>query len=120
MRQLINPRPADSHKGDFGHVLVVAGSMGKTGAAHLTASGALRSGAGLVTVATAARCQAILAAMGAEYMTEAIPEAADGLDIEGVDRVLNAARDVLAIGPGLGQEPGTRAFVRELLDRAPV
>ena len=59
-------------------MLIVAGSRGKTGAAHLSAVGALRSGAGLVTVATPAGCQAIVAAMGPEYMTEALREAATG------------------------------------------
>src|SRR6058998_3726601 len=101
MRELITPRAADSHKGDYGHVLIVAGSLGKTGAAHLSAIGALRSGAGLVTIATPASCQRVIAAMAPEYMTEALSETADGLDAEGVDRVLEWARDVVAIGPGL-------------------
>jgi NAD(P)H-hydrate epimerase len=118
MRELIAPRTADSHKGDYGHVLVVAGSRGKTGAAHLAAVGALRSGAGLVTVATPAGCQPILAAMGAEYMTEALRETEAGLHGDGVDRVLEMARDVLAVGPGLGQARATREFIIQLIDRA--
>ncbi len=118
VRELITPRTPDSHKGDFGHVLVVAGAPGKSGAAHLAAMGALRSGAGLVTVATAASCQAIVAAMAPEYMTLGIDEDADGLSAVAVDRVLDEARDVVAIGPGLGQGAGTRAFVLRLLDRA--
>jgi ADP-dependent NAD(P)H-hydrate dehydratase / NAD(P)H-hydrate epimerase len=118
MRELITPRAADSHKGDYGRVLIVAGSLGKTGAAHLSAIGALRSGAGLVTIATPASCQGVIAAMAPEYMTEALSETSDGLDAEGVDRVLEWARDVVAVGPGLGAAPSTREFVRQLVDRA--
>ena len=118
MRELIGPRMPDSHKGDYGRVLLVAGSRGKTGAAHLSALGALRSGAGLVTVATPACCLPIVAAMAPEYMTEPIDERADGLDPASVDRVLDLARDVLAVGPGLGQAAGTREFIRTLVDRA--
>jgi len=118
MRELLPPRMADSHKGDYGRVLIVAGSRGKTGAAHLAAVGALRSGAGLVTVATPAGCQDVVATMGPEYMTEGIEESDEGLDVDAVDRILEMARDVIAIGPGLGQLPGTRRFVTSLVDRA--
>ncbi len=118
MRELVSPRAHDSHKGDYGRVLVVAGSRGKTGAAHLAALGALRSGAGLVTIATPATCVPIVAAMAPEYMTEALDETAEGLDPDGVEHVLEIARDVIAIGPGLGQAPATREFVRRLVDRA--
>jgi NAD(P)H-hydrate epimerase len=56
--------------------------------------------------------------MAPEYMTEAIDERADGLDAAAADRILEMARDVIAIGPGLGQAPGTREFIRTLVDRA--
>jgi NAD(P)H-hydrate epimerase len=115
MRELIGPRAADTHKGDYGHVLVVAGSRGKTGAAYLTAVGALRSGAGLVTVATPRSCQDLVASMGPEYMTECIDESSSGLDPAAADGILNLGRDVMAVGPGLGQAPGTQEFVRALI-----
>jgi hydroxyethylthiazole kinase-like uncharacterized protein yjeF len=118
MRELITPRAADSHKGDYGRVLVVAGSPGKTGAAHLAAVGALRSGAGLVTIATPASCQPVVAAMAPEYMTEKLEEDEEGIDPDAVERVLELARDVVAIGPGLGQATSTRAFITRLVDRA--
>ena len=118
MRELVPPRAPDAHKGDCGHVLLVAGSRGRTGAAHLAAVGALRSGAGLVTVATPAGCLPILAAMAPEYMTVPLQERDDGLDGGDVDRLLERARDVVAIGPGLGQAPATRDFIRQLVDRA--
>jgi len=118
MRPLLEPRNVETHKGDYGRVLIVAGSMGKTGAAHLAAMGALRAGAGLVTVATPSGCLPIVASMGPEYMTEPIDENPDGLDVDAVDSLLESAGDVLAIGPGLGQGSGTRAFIHALVDRA--
>src|SRR5688572_15836479 len=119
MREIVPVRVAESHKGDFGRVLIVAGSMGKTGAAHLTAMGALRSGAGLVTIAAPRSCIPIIAAMGAEYMTEPLDETAAGtVDFSALDRVLELKADVIAVGPGLGQEPSTAAFILGLVERA--
>ncbi len=121
MRELVPARAADSHKGDFGRVLVVAGSAGRTGAAHLAASGALRSGAGLVTIATPRSCVPILAAMAPEYMTLALEETAAGtIDFASADRVLDFKADVIAIGPGLGQDPSTAAFVQAVVERSGV
>jgi NAD(P)H-hydrate epimerase len=118
MRELLPPRQHESHKGDYGHVLIVAGSLGKTGAAYLTALGALRSGAGLVTVATPRSCQPIVAAMAPEYMTVALGEDAQGqVSAEAVDQVLAAERDVIAVGPGLGTGDAVTAFVRALVER---
>jgi NAD(P)H-hydrate epimerase len=121
MRELVPARASDSHKGDFGRVLVVAGSVGRAGAAHLAAIGALRSGAGLVTIATPRSCLPIVAAMAPEYMTEPLEETASGtIDYAALDRVLDIKADVIAVGPGLGQSPGTSAFVQGLLERAGV
>jgi ADP-dependent NAD(P)H-hydrate dehydratase / NAD(P)H-hydrate epimerase len=121
MRRLVPSRAYEAHKGDFGRVLVVAGSFGKTGAAHLTALGALRSGAGLVTVATPRSALPIVAAMGAEYMTEPLEETPAGtIDYAALERVLELNADVIAVGPGLGQGPGTAAFVQGLVERSGV
>jgi len=121
MRELVPSRAADSHKGDFGRVLIVAGSTGKTGAAHLAAIGALRSGAGLVTIATPRSCVSTIAMMAPEYMTEPLEETAAGtIDYSAIDRVLEIKADVIAVGPGLGQDPATSAFVHALVERAGV
>jgi NAD(P)H-hydrate epimerase len=121
MREIVPVRTADSHKGDFGRVLIVAGSLGRSGAAHLSALGALRSGAGLVTVATPRSCLPIVAAMAPEYMTEPLDETPQGtVDFSAIERLLELKADVIAVGPGLGQAPGTAAFVQALIERTGV
>jgi hydroxyethylthiazole kinase-like uncharacterized protein yjeF len=120
MRLVVQPRPVDSHKGDYGRVTIVAGSLGKTGAAALAAFGSLRSGAGLVTVATPKSCQSVVAGLGAEYMTEGLDEADEGLTLAALDHVLTLPHDVIACGPGLGRGAGSQAFVRALVAKAAV
>jgi len=103
-------RPAGAHKGRFGHVLIVAGSRGMTGAAVLCARAALRAGCGLATVAVPESQQPAVAAQLVEAMTFALPETEAGtLRAEAAGRLqaLNKERDfrVLAMGPGLGSHP---------------
>jgi NAD(P)H-hydrate epimerase len=119
IRPLLTPRAADAHKGDFGHVLVVGGSRGKSGAAILAAQGALRSGAGLVTVAAPRSVVPVIAAAMPEYMTEGLDEAADGtIDFPAAEYVLGLRADAIVAGPGLGRGTAVAAFVRELLERS--
>lgn len=121
IRTLITPRESDAHKGDFGRVLIVAGSRGKTGAAVLAAQGALKSGAGLVTVASPRCCTSIVAAQMPEYMTEPLEETVDGtVDFAAADYALALRADVMAVGPGLGRGQGVTTFVRELLENSEI
>jgi len=121
LREVVEPRAADSHKGDFGRVTIVAGSRGKTGAAHLSAMGALRSGAGLVTIATPCSVLPIVASMAPEFMTEPLEESVEGtISFAAMERLLDLKQDVIACGPGLGRNPAVAEFVRSLLDRSPV
>jgi NAD(P)H-hydrate epimerase len=119
---IAQPRRMTAHKGNYGHVLILAGSIGKTGAAALTARAALRAGAGLVTVATAKSALPIVAALGMEFMTEALPETEDGtislraLDYGRLDKLL-AGKSVLAVGPGIGSHPETAELVRTIVNK---
>jgi NAD(P)H-hydrate epimerase len=117
------PRGRGAHKGEFGHVLVVAGSVGRTGAAVLAGAGALRSGVGLVTVATPAPCLALVAAARPELMTEPLAvTGSGGLAPEGLKHLLALAggRDAVVLGPGLGQDASTRELVRAFVRACPV
>jgi NAD(P)H-hydrate epimerase len=120
-RELLPARPQAAHKGNMGHLLALAGSRGKSGAAVLLARGALRAGAGLVTVAAPAAVQPLIAVQQAEVMVDPLPETPNGglsLDGLGAVRELLGSRDALALGPGLGTEPDTRRFVLEILEAA--
>ncbi len=113
-------RAADSHKGTFGRVLIVAGSRGMSGAAVLAGLGALRGGAGLVQVATTAEVLPLVASFNPCYLTAPLPQDADGrLPAAAADiiRDLATPSDVLAIGPGLGQSAGVTQVIRAVLEQ---
>lgn len=121
LRPWVPERRLDSHKGLYGHVLVIGGSRGKIGAPALSARAALRSGAGLVTVAVPTSCWPIVAGLTAEAMTDPLPETADGtIAEEALDHVLAFRASVIAVGPGLGRSPSTTTFLRRLVARSRV
>src|SRR5207244_8046431 len=112
------PRRRDAHKGDFGHVLVIAGSRGKTGAALLAARAAARGGAGLTTLAVPATLQAILEAQVREAMTASLADTGDGaaaLADGAAASALIADRGAVVCGPGLGQASATRELIRHVV-----
>jgi len=110
-------RDADAHKGDFGRVLVVAGSRGMAGAAALCGSAALRGGAGLVTVACPESAWAVIGAINPCLMTLPVAEEQGRLAAAAFAAIRDEARmaDVIAVGPGLGRSPGVSHVVTELL-----
>jgi NAD(P)H-hydrate epimerase len=121
LRGLLPPRPWDSNKGTFGHLLVLAGSEGKTGAAALASRGGLRAGAGLVTLGVAQSLIDIMAVKITEAMTLPLPQAeeARALGRRALEPIEAFARGcaALALGPGLGTHPETRELVRTLVQR---
>jgi NAD(P)H-hydrate epimerase len=123
VRGLLPDRRADTHKGQTGHLLVIAGSPGKTGAAAMSAESALRSGAGLVTLGVAESLNPIMEAKVTEAMTCPLPESFPGVLGEGAEApvlTLLKGKQCLAIGPGIGTAEGTARLVRQLLPRVTV
>jgi len=111
-------RRPDAHKGDFGHVLVIGGSVGKSGAPAMAGLAALRTGAGLVTVASPKSVQNAVAASAPELMTELLEETADGtvsiLALARREQLLKG-KTVVALGPGLSQNEETAEFIRDFV-----
>lgn len=122
VRRFLPLRPATGHKGTFGHLLLVAGSCGKSGAAVLAADAALRTGAGLVTVAAPRSLQTTLAIKLTEAMTAPLDEVDGELAATAFVQIsaLWQGKTVLAIGPGLGRSAATSALVRRIVQECPL
>jgi len=115
---LIRPRPADSNKGSYGHLLVVGGSRGKAGSVAMAGMAALRSGAGLATVATAESVLPTVAGFHPELMTEPLAESGEGtISAKATERIetLIKGKSVFAIGPGISQFAETSELIRILV-----
>ena len=119
---LLAPRPRDSNKGLYGHVLVLGGSVGKAGAAGMAGIAVLRAGAGLSTVGTPKSVLATVAGYHPEIMTEALEETEIGsislraLGYGHVDALLKG-KTVLAVGPGISRHNETAEFVRTVVNK---
>jgi NAD(P)H-hydrate epimerase len=112
------PRNPDTHKGDYGHLLVIAGSVGKTGAAVMACQAALRMGAGLVTLAIPKSLNAILEMKLTEVMTEPLPETPkQTLSLRAFSTIVRLCENKRAviIGPGLGTLKETQSLILKLV-----
>lgn len=118
MRGVVRPRKPDANKGNFGHVLVVGGSVGKSGAAAMAGLAALRTGAGLVTVACPKSVQPEVAMHAPELMTQPLEQTQEGtisvLALANRESWL-AGKSVVVVGPGISRNEQTAEFVRDLL-----
>ena len=121
LRHLLRARPVNSHKGMYGHPLVIAGGRGKSGAVLLASRGALRMGAGLVTAAVPESIQPVVAAGQAELMTEPIADRDghfDGAHAPNTLQMLLEGKNALIVGPGMGVNDDTRRLVEWLISDA--
>jgi NAD(P)H-hydrate epimerase len=116
---IIEPRYEDSHKGTYGHLFILAGSPGKSGAAALAALGAQRSGTGLVTVGVPKSLNPIMEQKTTEAMTELLPETdLETFGLVSLDRAMEIAKEkktAIAIGPGISTSQETREFLYEII-----
>jgi NAD(P)H-hydrate epimerase len=119
--ELLPPRPPTAHKRNVGKVLVVAGSMGMSGAAVLAARGALRCGAGLVRMAVPASIAGQVSPQLKEALSVPLPESSGKVNPEAAAVVIDLARemDALAVGPGLGRGEEVAEFLRTVLSAVP-
>jgi NAD(P)H-hydrate epimerase len=118
IRRALAPRDPQQHKGDFGHLLIIAGSEGKMGAAAMSALGALRAGAGLVTVAVPRSQNSIIQERVIEAMSAPVTETAEHtMDEAALPELLRlaAGKRAVALGPGLSLHPKTQALIRALV-----
>jgi hydroxyethylthiazole kinase-like uncharacterized protein yjeF len=119
---LVRPREAASHKGSFGHVVIVAGSVGKTGAGAMASLGAARAGAGLVTLAVPVSLHGLMEVKLTEVMTEPLVETGEQTVAEAaLPRIqqLLQTKDALVLGPGLSTQEETRRVVLHLVETSP-
>jgi NAD(P)H-hydrate epimerase len=115
----LKPRTVDGHKGDYGKVLIVAGSLGMSGAAALAGRAALRAGAGLVRVATPRSVLPIVASVEPCFTAIALPEDGEGrISAEAINIILEAVaqNDAVAFGPGVGVSGALRSILGALLE----
>jgi NAD(P)H-hydrate epimerase len=114
--KFLPPRTRTAHKGSFGHLLIVAGSVGKTGAAMLSANGGLRCGTGLVTLCVPHDLNPIFETTLCEAMTIPLPFSTGFLSIEDYPQLIEAVvgKNSIALGPGLGTEKQTAELVKKL------
>ena len=123
LQSLFTPRPRNSNKGMYGHVLVVGGSTAKPGAPSMAGLAALRAGAGLSTVASSESAIAAIAGYSPALMTEPLAETSSGnVSDAALERIQELLKNktVLALGPGLGTERSTVALVRDLYHSAEI
>jgi NAD(P)H-hydrate epimerase len=123
LRSMLPPRPETGHKGVFGHVLILAGSRGFTGAAKLACEGAMRSGVGLVTVGVPRPLGDLMAASLVEAMSFVLPATeAETLAQDALEPALEFAgsKQAVVLGPGISQHPETRRFTLAFVKRCPV